>query len=243
MLASLVGFAAAMRALCGSLYDASDRTAAMAALMALAIVPVFFGPFSRQIYDFTTLWSFALGLLLMAQRRWPAYFVLFAVATVNKETSVLLMLVFAAHFIRDRRMPLPDLIRRLLIQAAIFIVIRGVIAFVFRNNAGGVVEINWANHNQQVLMHPSMMARRLPLLIAAAGVGMWGWRHKAPLLRDAFVVLAPVLLVMGVTVGQVDEIRAYYEIYPVVVLMVTDTVSRIGGRALLARPLLSRGAA
>ena len=32
---------------------------------------------------------------------------------------------------------------------------------------------------------------------------------------------------MGVTVGWIDEIRAYYEVYPVVVLLVADTVRAV----------------
>ena len=79
------------------------------------------------------------------------------------------------------------------------------------------------------------LARRFPLLAAAAAFGAWGWRRKAPFLQDAIATLAPVLLVMGVTVGQVDEIRAYYEFYPIVIVLVADSVCRIAGRPLEAR--------
>ena len=67
--------------------------------------------------------------------------------------------------------------------------------------------------------------RRL-LLIAAIAAGTWGWRQKPVLLRHALLVLAPILLVVGLTVGQLDEIRAYYEVYPVVSLLVADTLWR-----------------
>ena len=68
------------------------------------------------------------------------------------------------------------------------------------------------------------MSKRLPLLAGVTLVGVLGWHRKPSFLRHALLVLAPTLLIMGVTVGQIDEIRAYYEIYPVVVLLVAESV-------------------
>ena len=235
MAISLVAFQSALKQLFGETYSAGPATPSLAALAGLAALPAFFGPFSRQIYDFTTLWSFTLGLALMAGRQWTAYLMLFAVATVNKETTILLTLVFAVHYLLRGRLPFNRALALLAAQVAIFLVIRGAISYVFRNNPGEVVEINWVNHNKVVLLDPSLMSKRLPLLAAAAAFGAWGWSQKAPFLRDAILTLAPVLLVMGVTVGQVDEIRAYYELYPIVIVLVADSVCRITGRPMEAR--------
>lgn len=235
MAASLIGFQSGLRRLFRATYMAGDAAIRVTALAALAALPLTFGPFSRQIYDFTTLWMFALTLALMYQQRWSLYLAWFAVATVNKETSVLLALVFLFHFIQRKRMPLARIASLLAAQALIFIAIRGLIAYIFRDNPGGVVEINWENHNQQVLLDPRMMSKRLFLLIAVAAFGAWHWREKSSFLRDAFIVLAPVLLIMGVTVGQVDEIRAYYEIYPLVVVMAADSFCRLTGTFVEAR--------
>jgi hypothetical protein len=236
MTVSLFAFQSALRRLFRETYNAGPVTPLVAALAGLASLPMFFGPFSRQIYDFTTLWSFTLGLALMAGRQWTAYLVLFAIATVNKETTILLTLVFAVHFLLAGRLPFNRALTLFAAQLTIFLVIRGAISYAFRHNPGEVVEINWANHNRVVLVDPSLMSKRLPLLAAAAVFGAWGWRDKAPLLRDAIATLAPVLLVMGVTVGQVDEIRAYYEFYPIVIVLVADSVRRLAGRPMEARP-------
>lgn len=235
MTASLFAFQSALRRLFSETYSAGPVTPLVAALVGLVSLPAFFGPFSRQIYDFTTLWSFTLGLALMAGGQWRAFLLLFAIATVNKETTILLTLLFAVHFVLRRRLPLNRALVLFAAQVAIFLVIRGGIAYAFRNNPGEVVEINWENHNKVVLLDPSLMSKRLPLLAAAAAFGAWGWRRKAPFLQDAIATLAPVLLVMGVTVGQVDEIRAYYEFYPIVIVLVADSVCRIAGRPLEAR--------
>jgi hypothetical protein len=235
MIASRFLFQSAIRKLFRQTYHVDETPTLVAALAGLACLPVFFGPFSRQIYDFTTLWTFTLGLALMAGRQWTGYLALFAIATVNKETSILLTLVFAVHFILRRRLPLDRALALLAAQVAIFLLIRGAIAYAFRGNEGGVVEINWENHNKVVLLHPALMSKRLPLLAAAALFGVWGWSRKSLFLRDAIAVLAPVLLVMGVTVGQVDEIRAYYEFYPIVIVLVADSVCRIMGQPVEAK--------
>ena len=217
---SLIGFAAALRALCLAVCAASPRVASTAALIGLACVPVFFGPFSRQIYDPATLWLFTLGLALMIRSRWRAYAVLFPLACLNKETAILLTLVFAVHFAGHKE----DLSRRgfvglLAYQVVIVALVRASVVYAFRDNPGGQVEMHLFDHNQLVLLHPSLMSKRLPLLAGATLFGAWGWRYKPLFLRHALLVLAPVFVVMGVTVGQVDEIRAYYELYPVVVLL------------------------
>jgi hypothetical protein len=235
MAASLFLFQSAIRKLFRRTYHVDETPTLVTALAALAVLPIFFGPFSRQIYDFTTLWTFTLGLALMVGQRWTAYLALFAIATVNKETTILLTLVFGVHFLLRRRLPFDRALLLLAAQVAIFVLIRGAIAYVFRGNEGGVVEINWENHNKVVLLQPELMSKRLPLLAAAALFGAWGWSRKSPFLRDAIAVLAPVLLVMGVTVGQVDEIRAYYEFYPIVIVLVADSVCRVIGHPLEAR--------
>jgi len=224
---SLVGYAFALRDLSGALFPARPLAASLTALGALAFVPLFLYPFSRQIYDFTTLWLFTLVLACMARARWAAFAVVFALASINKETAILLTIVFIAHYAVNRHgMTTAAFWRLLAFQLIVFAVIRASIGYAFRNNEGGAVEMHLFDHNQHVLEHPMEMSKRLWLLIAAIAAGTWGWRQKPALLRHALLVLAPILLVMGLTVGQLDEIRAYYEVYPVVALLVADTVWR-----------------
>lgn len=234
MAGSLVGFVWALRRFFRAVFpEPPARVVDIASLVALGFVPVFFGPFSRQIYDFTTLWLFALGLALMAESKWRAYAILFPLACLNKETAILLALVFVVHFVRTDDRVSPRDFRRLLVwQLAVFAVLRAAVTYAFRNNPGEAVELHLFDHNQWVLLHPQTMSKRLPLLIAVCAAGAWGWRGKPQFLRDAFLTLAPILLVIGVTVGQIDEIRVYYELYPLVVLMAADSACRALGTPL-----------
>jgi len=236
MTISLVGFVGAMRAMFDVVFADNSKGAATT-LTALAVLPIFFGPFSRQIYDFTTLWLFTLGLTFIADARWRRFAVLFPIACLNKETAILLTLVFCVYGLRHRSAAVPF---RLLLtyQLIVFGVIRIALLYAFRNNPGSPVEVHLFDHNLQVFLHPWWVSKRFVIAVLATGVGVVGWKHKPTFLRDAALSLIPVLGLMGVTVGQVDEIRAYYEIYPVVILLVADTVFSLSGAPLT--PILDK---
>jgi hypothetical protein len=228
MTLSLIGFVSATRSLFHAVFATRPFGASVTSAIALAALPTFFGPFSRQIYDFTTLWLFTLGLVLIARARWPAFVVLFPFACLNKETAVLLTLLVVVRRVLHPEAWRGSTFRRLLTyQVVVFLIIRAGLVYAFRNNPGSAVEVHLFDHNEQVLLHPSWVSKRLLLFVGATLVGVWGWNRKPTFLQNALLSLAPVLLVMGLTVGQVDEIRAYYELYPVVVLLIADTFFRL----------------
>jgi hypothetical protein len=227
MAASLIGFGAAMRSLSQTVFSARPTVHALIVLAAIAALPLTFGPFSRQIYDFTTLCLFTWCLVFMAQRRWIAFAIAFVVACLNKESSILLTVVYSVHVARTRTgLSRNEAVGLFAYQLAVFALVRAAVVYAFRDNPGDTVEVHLFGHNQFVLLNPAEMSKRLLLLVAAAIAGAWGWSEKPQFLRQAFAVLVPALVVMGVTVGMVDEIRAYYELYAVVVLMAAHTVLR-----------------
>jgi hypothetical protein len=220
MAVSLAGFAVALRRLCEATLPTARRASVVAPLVALASVPLFFGPFGREIYDFSTLWLMTLGLLWIAEAKLIAYAMLFPFACLNKETAILLPLVFAWHY--RRRDATTAYVTLLVYQLVVFAAVRIAVTYVFRHNPGGAVEWHLFDHNLLVIQHPTLMSKRLFVFLGAIAVGMLSWERMPRFLRSAFVVMAPVMAVMGITVGQVDEIRAYFEIYPVIVLMIAS---------------------
>jgi hypothetical protein len=230
MAASVVGFAVAVREFSRTMFSAPPRVHAWIALAAVGCLPLTFGPFSRQIYDFGTLCVFTWSLVLMAQRRWTAFAIAFALSCLNKESSILLALVYLVYVSRSATgLSKAGATALFVYQLIVFALIRAAVVYAFRDNPGDTVEIHLFGHNQYVLLHPAEMSKRLPLLIAAAALGAWGWRDKPLFLRQAFMVLGPALVLIGATVGMVDEIRAYYEIYAVIVLMAAHTILRAMG--------------
>src|SRR3982750_997720 len=96
--------------------------------------------YTNFIYDFPALFLFTLGLLLMVRQRWRAYFVVLGLAAINKETAILLPFVFGLYFVRRRELLNAKFWALLLAQAALCLVVKLGINFVFRDNPGQVVE-------------------------------------------------------------------------------------------------------
>jgi hypothetical protein len=228
MAASLVGFAFAVRALSRTVFSASPAVHGSIALIAVACLPLTFGPFSRQIYDFSTLCLFTWCLVLMARQQWAAFAAVFILACLNKESSILLPLVFLFVTLRaENRLTNANIAALFIYQIVVFALVRTAVVYAFGDNPGDTVEMHLYDHNQYVLLHPGEMSKRLILLLAVAIAGTWRWQQKPLFLRRAFLALAPALVVMGVTVGMVDEIRAYYEIYPVILLMTAHALRAV----------------
>lgn len=220
---ALWGFVVSARSLFSAVYAAPPVVRDVFALAVLAGVPQLFWN-TNYIYDFPQLFLFTLGLALMARRRWGAYLIVFTFGCLNKETTILLTLVFVIHF--WSRVVRPRRFRSLvLIQLAAFAAIKIGLTAVFRDNPGGVVEFHLADRNLDYLLRP------VPLATAFAWFGFvlflfYDWRAKPELLRHAVWIVIP-LFVLAVFMGFYGELRIYYEAYPVIMLLLVHSVSRV----------------
>jgi hypothetical protein len=167
----------------------------------------------RISYDFTTLFLVTLCLALMARERWAAFLAAYILSCVNRETSALILAVFLVACYD--RLPARRLAALAAAQALIFLLIRGLLAWQFRDNPGGSFELS--------LFFQLLIFAHMPLdsaahtLLAAAALMLVaaGFRDKPRFLRRAFAVLAPSLLGLYVFFGNPWEIRVFYELYPV----------------------------
>lgn len=230
--AAILGFAWALRRLARALYRTEPGFLDALTLFAVAGLPAFFRYYSH-LYDLPHLFLFTLCLALVAERRLGLYLAAFALTSASKETALLLVLVFALA----RREELPP--RRLAVlvaaQIAIFAAVRAALLWTFRDNPGGLVERH-LEHN--LFLPPWGFAEATALGLVAVAVAR-DWSAKPALLRHALWILVP-LLGLGAIWGYLDEYRIYYEVYPVVLLLVAPTAAALvrPGRPPLA-PLAS----
>jgi hypothetical protein len=220
MYACFWGFFFAMRflarATCGPDRLLED-TASLAAILGL---PPFFTYYS-YIYDPPALLLFTLGLALMARASWAAYLAVFTLGAINKETIVLLGMVFAIHF--RTRMPPRAWIGLLAAQAAIAIAVRTALQAAYAQNPG--MNVEWH------LFHNLQLLKAYPIgsfagWLAIAALVAHGWHAKPAFLRDALWVL-PALLVLTFLFGLHDELRDYYEAFPVVAVLAAHSLARM----------------
>lgn len=223
MYLSLWGFIWALRYLLDAVYHVSDKIRDVFTLLVLAGLPQLFR-YHNYPYDFPTLFLFTLGLGLMVRRRWRWFIPLYVLACLNKETTILLTLVFAIHF-RHRedigRARFSDLLTA---QLVIFVVIKAALALVFRDNPGRFVALDVPRHNLELF-------GAYPLATVFGWCGLvlllfYRWGEKPALLRHALWIVVP-LVVLTFFLGYLDELRDYYEAYPIVALLLLHSVSKV----------------
>jgi hypothetical protein len=201
-------------------YLAHFSTARAARWLALGIVPTLAICYSHRwfyLYDLPATLFATLGLLLMAQRNWNLYIGLFAIATINRESSALLVLAFALAMYKS--LPRRHFALLLALQITIWLAIRGLIGRVFAESPGLPVEMQlWWNIKilRKVLLHGQMETGFL--LTVALGLGLWMASSLTSSFVPAFLkavrcVVLPFLCLMSV-VGVLSETRIYGELIP-----------------------------
>jgi hypothetical protein len=190
-------------------------------------------------YDLPLLFLFTAGLLLMVRRNWGTYLLVFSLATLNKETGILLYLVFTAYYFM--RLARGSFIRLSAWQLGLFALLQGVVRWVFRANAGGTVE--WHLGDQlvraaEILGSPTYTLAWLGAVALLAFLVYRGWPRKPQLMRSALWIL-PVLVVSAAFMGSPLELRALLELHPVVGILILPpppraAVDPVGGPGRLA---------
>jgi len=228
MYLSLLGFVFALRYFLAGVLRAPRAFIDIVPLVALLGVRELAVSYIHYVYDLPALFLFTLGLALMARGRWRPFLIVFAAACLNKETTVLLTLVFVIHFLDREKMDRSLFNRLLLFQLAIFFCTKLALLLVFQNNPGSPVEFHLGDRNFALLLrflvNPSLAAEFAWLAIAA--LTFYKWSSKPAFLRHAIWILVP-LLVLIPFFGQLNEGRVFYEVYPIVVLMLSHTMGNI----------------
>jgi len=64
---------------------------------------------------------------------------------------------------------------------------------------------------------------------ALIGLAVFGnWKDKPDFLKDAVWIVVP-LIILSLFMGYLDELRYYYELFPIVFLLITANIGRILG--------------
>ncbi len=223
MYASLWGFVFSFRYFFRGLFKTSERFVDAVSLSVILGLPCLYWP-TTYIYDFTTLFLFTLGLATMIRRKWRLYLFIFVLACLNKETTILLTCIYAIHFFKDQKLKLSTYIILLLIQIAIFISIKTFIDALFIHNRGVLVEF-WLKRNIFLLVRPYPISIYLQWL-ALGFLVIYKWSEKPLFLKQGLLILMP-LLIAAVIWGWINELRALYEVYPIVILLMSYSIARI----------------
>lgn len=174
------------------------------------------------IYDFSQLLLFTAALVLLFQRRWVLFYPTYILACINKETSILIPMVFACWLgVRVLRRPeVWHLLCQILVGSGICLTI----SLIFHNNPG--VDTEWHLHRNITMPFGLVGWFRIVVLVVAVIFCLWRLHESPCFLRRGFVATLPVLLCAAFFWADIEELRDYYEALPFIVGLALVTVSR-----------------
>jgi hypothetical protein len=236
-----IGFAFALWWLARQTLTAPAPAVDVIPIAILFALPGLFG-YGSMLYDLPALALFTLGLALVAARRFWLYLLVFAVCVLNKETGLLLTLVWAVSEVHERKLRPGQLVFGAGLQIGFWVIVRGFLFSYFRNNPGEAIALHLFR-NARVLAVPGnwflfrpvtnwlVLPMGFNLLYVFGFVASLVALRRAPrFLKDAFWVAVP-LFVLTWLFGNVDEMRVYYELLPIVSLVLFGGLYRLMGYA------------
>ena len=177
-----------------------EREPYLAALIALFCLPATWRG-GAYPYDFPQL-LLCVGLTIAAARqRALPFLLLLAVASVNRETTVLMIAVWWV-FNRGKSGPLWASI-------VVYALIRGAITWAYRGSPGSMLEFHLLDHNLTTMWVRGVGL--LPVVALALLPFAIGWRAAPGTVRRALLVTAVPALALGLFSGWLDELRQYSE--------------------------------
>jgi len=232
LLACLAGFACVLRVLARRFVSTPRWLADIIPVCALLFLPVMY-TYMNYVYDLPTLLLFTLALALIAARsRW--FYVVYILAVLNKETAILLSIPW---FLENRKeLASRSLVSGLALQFGVWLVVRAGITFLYRNTPGVMFEWWHWQRNLNVLARMvrapfdgsfAMYAGRhwyKTIALVAIPALLLSLRSSPPFIRRALLMAVPIF-VLSLIGGFFDELRTYYEVYPVVVLILASGVA------------------
>lgn len=225
MYIALIGFALLLRELFKVNFKVSASYLNLLTIGMLFALPVFYIN-DNYIYDFPSLFFFTAGLLFLQKQDWKLFLLVFFFSCWNKETTILLTLVFFIHHRKYFFINRKTFISLLSIQLAIYCVIKIVLSITFKSNPGTFVEFHLLDYNK-ILLNGYNLITFLALLFLFLLIG-FKWKEKPRFLKDTLWIAVPLFL-LTLFLGFFNELRDYYEVYPVLVLLIGYSIARLLG--------------
>jgi hypothetical protein len=218
---SMWGFSLFFYYLYVAVYPRSGLIVSLFPLVALTVLPVhFFRAF--MLYDIPGLFFTTACLYFLLKERWGWYYLCFLLAAVNKESSVFLITVFLFMYFgkyASRRLAL-HVLAQALIWSAVFLSL----FLLYRHNPGDVFEFALVrNLLAWKVAYGLIGGLQMITYGALLFFALLSWKERPRVVRRMFLGLTPLFL-MSLFVGYIEELRVYYEIFPVIMLLLLPSV-------------------
>jgi hypothetical protein len=174
-----------------------------------------------HLYDFPVLLTATLLFLLAMDQRHAAFLAVFAIACLVKESLAIFALVYVLiGFPRDHGRA----ITRFILHSLVFTAIYGWERIHFADNMGLPFYHYGARHLRYLLDTATLPA--VLLLLLAIALLVYRLPSKHPALRQAMLVL-PLMMIAYFAGGNPGEFRIAFDVFPILLLPVVDTMRQI----------------
>lgn len=224
--------------------DENPETISPWFIMGVAISPLMVGLYGH-VYDFPTLFLSTAFLLLV--KRYPAAawatVIVFILATLNRETSVVLLLPLAVWMYQTRQTDhLSNMVRHLSYLAllgVLYLAIQLYIRYGLYPDAPGQLSTYFLYMiNRYFPAYPE----RLPAMLLFFGATLlalfWRWSQQQRFLKTALLPLFPLLL-SYIFLGMAFEWRVFFEVWGIIALMLYRAYPRMLGIAFAVSMLIT----
>jgi hypothetical protein len=159
------------------------------------------------MYDPSSVLLIPLAFLAMVKGRMRVYYLLFILAVLNKETSLLLIGFFAIYHWQNKP------IKQLVLQALIYVGLTGWLRWMYADNAGGTVETHGMD-NLHFLATPSIVLLTTWLKLGALAIVVGAhWKQREKVLRRCLILALVLVVPLWALFGRLAEIRGFLEGY------------------------------
>jgi hypothetical protein len=171
-----------------------------------------------KVYDIATVMFFALSFGLLARRRFKLYYLLFLIASINRETTFLLTLFFMVYF--HNKLPGLQYILGLIYQGIAYSIVKVAIMAVYARLPGTPMQWRPVEVLKGYVDKPVWFAVVfLTFFLILIVVALWRWDEKPLFLRVAFGTIFPVQLLLHIFLGYSYEIRVFAEVFPILFML------------------------
>lgn len=197
----------------------------------VAFMALFF--IQAKPYDLAAALFVAAGLAAIGRQELSSYFALFAFACANRETAVLLTLVFVVYYFGQMGWKLYAL--SVGYQGLLWAAVRTCLVIIYAGSPGVDGLVRPVENLQVFVRHPGWSLVHWSVVGALIWLCVSRQQAAGRLHRTAFWVMGPALLALYLVMGVAFEVRVFAEIWPVVWVMAASVVGNMSLCGVLCR--------
>jgi hypothetical protein len=205
-------------------YDLPKYFLDLAAPLAVLAIPCLFSTINMY-YDPLTLLLFPAAFLFILRAQSTLFILTFILATLNKETAI--FLVLPALLIREQSHSKIKMKKDFFSLVSIWALIRLSISYYYIDVNGSITEFHLMDNIAFIPMIPVYFWEHYILVALVAVLIKISWAEKPLLLRRIFILMLTLMLPTWLIWGRIPEVRVFYEIYSIAILLAVPTIAEI----------------